>query len=77
MGINVRTMDEPTEMAARVTAGNERRERAIREMVRRGDMSLDDYLVNVRGFQPHHLPNIRDRFHAAIFGVNGKAVSGV
>lgn len=68
MGINVRVSDVPTPFAARVTAERERREKEVRDRVRSGEMSLDTYLVQFRGFRPEHLDGVRERFRDAIFG---------
>lgn len=75
MGINVRTTDVPTEMAARVTAGSEKREREIRERVRTGHLSLDDYLTQFRGFKAEHLDSVRERFRVSIFGKHHKVAA--
>lgn len=73
MGINVRVSDIPTERAAKVTREREMREREVRDRVRRGEMTLDAYLMQVRGFRPEHLAAVRDGFSTAIFGAARKA----
>jgi hypothetical protein len=72
MGINVRTTDVPTELAARVTAGREKRERDLRDLVRSGVLTLDKYLTDFKGFRAEHLEAVRARFQASIFGENRK-----
>lgn len=73
MGINVRVSDVTTERAAKVTRDREMRERNVRDRVRRGEMTLDAYSTQVRGFKPEHLAAVRDGFRTAIFGAARKA----
>ena len=59
---------------SRYDAGNRaQRDRALQERVRAGDLGLDSYLVNCRGYRLEELASIRSRFEKEIFGERGEA----
>ena len=68
MGLNSRWSDRHSPLAEEVTRKRDEREAADRDRVRRGEMSLDAYLTNVKGYRREHLNRVRSRFHRAIFG---------
>lgn len=68
MGINAKNADYESQLAVRITRERGDRERAVRERVRKGEVTLDWYLVKHKGYREEHLARIRPRFHKAIFG---------
>ncbi|BBK41092.1 hypothetical protein STVA_11120 [Allostella vacuolata] len=71
MGLNVRTGDRKTPLAERVTAEREARDNAARDRVRRGEITLDDYLRKFKGFSGEQIVSLRPAFARAIWGEEG------
>lgn len=68
MGVNARNGDYRTAADRRVTESREAREAALREKVRNGLLSLDDFLTKFKGYKPEHAQRVRAQFQMAIFG---------
>lgn len=68
MGINARNSDAPTPLMVRLTLSREAREEEMRARVRRGEMSLETYLTDVKGYRPEHIAPLLPQFRKAIFG---------
>ncbi len=68
MGLNSRNSDIRSELAEKVTHQRETRDYAAREKVRLGLLSIDEYLISIKGFRREHLDRVRPRFRKAIMG---------
>lgn len=67
MGVNARTADNPTVLVERITASREAADRTLRDQVRRGEMSVEEYLVRYKGYSASHAAELASRFRQAIF----------
>lgn len=68
MGVNARNSDAPTPLMERLTRSREARDEEMRARVRRGEMTLEAYLIDFKGYRAEHLPQLLPDFHKAIFG---------
>lgn len=68
MGINARYSDARTELTERVTFSREEAERALRNRIRKGDLSVIDYLTKHKGYREEHAQALEPKFRAAICG---------
>lgn len=68
MGVNARWSDAPSQLVKRITKNREDKENAVRDSVRSGAMSLDNYLIEFKGFSREHAEKLKPQFHKAIFG---------
>lgn len=62
-----------TALGGSVDANLAQRDRYVQARVRDGDLCLDSYLVNYRGYRLEELPRVRPRFAQEIFGGDGAA----
>lgn len=67
MGITIKTGDLTSPLAEYITENRAARDNAARDRVRRGEMTVDDYLMGVKGFSPDMVKKLRGRAEKAIF----------
>jgi hypothetical protein len=68
MGLNSRFSDAHSDLACRVTESREARDAEIRQRVRNGEISLETYITDYKGFKRERLPRLLPQFRTAIFG---------
>lgn len=66
MSVNSRFSDSPSELTDRIMRAREDHETALRERVRRGEITLETYLTKHKGFTPEHAAAMTPRFRKAI-----------
>lgn len=66
MGVNSRFSDSPSEFTDRITQARKEHETALRERVRRGEITLETYLTKHKGLKPEHAAAMMPRFRKAI-----------
>lgn len=66
MGVNYRNGTSTT-LTKEMTIARENADNHARALVRSGKMTLDEYLLSVRGYRPEHLDFVRLSFQKSIF----------